>query len=86
MTAASPLASFISRAQAFARDAGISETTLGLYLFKDGKAFERINQGGDVGSRTLERAEAELARRTRELKQRRKAGEDPRPAKKATRR
>lgn len=55
--------SFLARAEAFAKEAGIKLSTLSLYLMKDGKGLDRIKAGGDIGTRQLERAELELARR-----------------------
>lgn len=59
---------FVERAKAFAADAELKLSTLSLYLLNDGKDLDRLAEGGDIGTRKLARAVAELDRREREFK------------------
>lgn len=56
-------AALLARADAYAKSAGRTRSTVSMYLFNDGKVLDSIARGGDVMSRALERAHDELDRR-----------------------
>jgi len=79
-TIAAARETFLKRAKAHAAAAGIKLSTLSLYLMNDGKGLSRIDEGGDIGTRQLERAEAILAKREAD-----QAKAKPKPAAKTRR-
>lgn len=57
---------FIEACHAFAKRANIAPSTAGLYALGDGKGLARIEAGGDIQLKQLERAYRNLAKRTRD--------------------
>ena len=54
---------FVAAATRQAKAEGIAVSTLSLALLNDGKDLARLANGGDIGTRKLERARALLAQR-----------------------
>lgn len=61
-------ADLLARADAYALLAQRARSSVSLYLFNDGKVLDSIANGGDVMTRAIEKANAELDRRLEALK------------------
>lgn len=59
--------SFIERALAYGKAAGLKDSTLGLALFNDGKRIPQLIDGGDMKTEQLAAAEERLAEKLEEL-------------------
>ena len=59
---------FLAEVRAFCRQAGISESTFSRRFANDGKFFERIAGGSDLGVRTMDRARAYMAAQRQALR------------------